>query len=215
MKEALSEDARRAKEPNRHAGGPSDARVRVESLLTRARRLFDIGQLTEARRTAQLAQDLGETARLDYSPDEERPIDLVHRIDDQMQSTADVPSKPTTELADNELNPSKAETSKPAAGDEPTGLSWWRGSGIGVFRRERKPVATEEASNAVPVAAESPRVSLGLDTDADSETDSREAVVQANRSVALSSFALPHDDASPVSGYDGDLRSADDSTPSS
>ena len=146
-----------------------------------------------------------------YSPDEERPIDLVHRIDDQMQTTAEVSSNPATDLADSgESNPSKAEASKTAQRDESTGFSWRRGSGIGVFRRERKPATSEEASPSLASVSESPRVSMGLDLVDDSATNSRQAVVQANRSVALSSFASSRGEASDVGPQDADARSTGD-----
>ena len=87
LKAALNDDTERAKSPARQVGGAHDVRVRVESMLARARRLFDLGQLREARHAAKTAHDLGDSARLDYSPDEERPIDLVQRIDSQLNGS--------------------------------------------------------------------------------------------------------------------------------
>ena len=197
LKAALSEDARRNTEPNRTAGSFGDARLRVDSLLGRARRLFDVGQFTEARQTAQIAQELGETARLDYSPDEERPIDFVHRIDDQLQ----VMRGPSDEIEHNNVADTErpnteampAVESKTAATESSGNRSRLLGRGINVFRRDRKSAAADVAI--IPAAADNvpPQVSLGLEfeDDAKANTDTRTAVVQANRSVALSTAASP------------------------
>lgn len=197
LKAALSEDARRSTEPNRTAGGFGDARLRVDSLLGRARRLFDVGQFIEARQTAQIAQELGETARLDYSPDEERPIDFVHRIDDQLQAMRELSDETEhknvadTERPNTEAMP--AVEPKTAATESPGNRSRLLERGINVFRRDRKSAATDVAI--IPAAADNvpPQVSLGLEFEDDikANTDSRTAVVQANRSVALSTAASP------------------------
>lgn len=199
LKAALSEDARRNTEPNRTAGSSGDARLRVDSLLGRARRLFDVGQFSEARQTAQFAQELGETARLDYSPDEERPIDLVHRIDDQLQSMPE-PSDETGTENSNVVDTERPKTEElPSAEPKTTAVessgnrSWLLGRGMNVFRRDRKPVATDAVI--APAAADNaqPQVTLSLEVDdnAKANTDSRTAVVQANRSVALSTVTSP------------------------
>src|SRR5262249_21123283 len=100
LKAALDDDAERAKEPSRQLSN-HDVRVRVESLLQRSRNLFDLGQLREARHTAKIAHELGDSAKLDYSPDEERPIDLVQRIEDQLKEAdalaAAKPAEPSPE----------------------------------------------------------------------------------------------------------------------
>lgn len=203
LKAALSDDARQSTEPNRTASLSGDARLRVDSLLGRARRLFDVGRLSEARQTAQIAQELGETARLDYSPEEERPIDLVHRIDDQLQAMQEPSDEAGTEkshVAD--ADRSKTDRSKTeehpspepkTAAVESSGNRSWLGRGMNVFRRDRKPAATDAA--VIPAAADNtpPQVSLSLELDDNtkSDTDSRAAVVQANRSVALSTVTSP------------------------
>ena len=230
LKAALSEDAQRNTEPNRTAGGSGDVRLRIDSLLGRARRLFDIGQFHEARQTAQIAQELGETARLDYSPDEERPIDLVHRIDDQLQAIQEPPDETGTEnsnVANAERSQTKADPSaepKTVTVESSGNRSWLLGRGLNVFRRDRKPSATEAII--IPAAAENapPQVSLSLELDDDTKanTDSRTAVVQANRSVALSTVTSPqrvsHEtirshttDRSDVEGPPGSNQSSDES----
>ncbi len=198
LKAALKDDARRSTEPNRTASLAGDARLRVDSLLSRARRLFDVGRLSEARHTAQVAQELGETARLDYSPEEERPIDLVHRIDDQLQSM----QEPSDEVGTEARDVADAERSKiaetPTAeaktiATESTGSRSWLGRGMSVFRRDRKTGAADTA--VIPAAADNAPLhvvlSLELDGDTATNADSRAAVVQANRSVALSKVTSP------------------------
>ena len=195
LKAALNDDARRSTEPNRTASFSGEARVRVDSLLGRARRLFDVGRLSEARQTAQIAQELGESARLDYSPDEERPIDLVHRIDGQLQALQQ-PSEETehSDVAETDrfkAAPSDAESKTTAL--ETSGSRSWLGRGMNVFRRDRKPSTTD--ATIIPVAADTAptqvSLSLELDDDTGSHSDSRAAVVQANRSVALSMVTSP------------------------
>lgn len=213
LKAALHDDARRADEPNRQSGGANDVRVRVESLLERARRSFAIGQLTEARRTAKLAQDLGETARLDYSPDEERPVDLVNRIDDQMQETADVSGEPAQEITQADTanssrdGDSSAATARLSQRDEGPARSWLRGYGAGVFRREKKGTAAESA--APEIASSTPPSAPAIDFKPETALvdESTSAVVQANRSVALPRVAS----ASPASAHLRETVNEDDS----
>ena len=199
LKAALSEDARRNTEPNRTAGSSGEARLRIDSLLGRARRLFDVGQFNEARQAAQIAQELGEAARLDYSPDEERPIDLVRRIDDQLQTMQEPSDKTGTEnsnVTDTERSKTEEHPSpepKTAATESSGNRSWLLGRGMNVFRRDRKPSAADAVI--IPAAADNapPHVSLSLELgdNAKADTDSRTAVVQANRSVALSTVTSP------------------------
>lgn len=196
LKAALNEDARRTASENPAVTVSSDARARVESLLDRARRLFDVGQLTDARQTAQMAQDLGETARLDFSPEEERPIDLVHQIDDQLQATqATVGDDAQQETARNDIaaiNPTKT-TPANAGAEDTNGRSWLRGRSINVFRRDAKPSANEPSpvtsKASVQIKAGPTRIAADLTPDIESGvqevTDSHVAVVQANRSMAL------------------------------
>ena len=200
LKAALSEDARRNTEPNRTAGSSGEARLRMDSLLGRARRLFDVGQFNEARQAAQIAQELGESARLDYSPDEERPIDLVRRIDDQLQPTQEPSDKTGTEnsnVTDTERSKTEEHPSpepKTAATESSGNRSWLLGRGMNVFRRDRRPSAADAVIIPAAVADNAPThvsLSLELDGNANANTDSRTAVVQANRSVALSTVTSP------------------------
>ncbi len=214
LKAALNEDASRTTTSNRAVTATGEVRARVESLLSRARRLFDIGQLADAKQTAQMAQELGESARLDFSPDEERPIDLVRQIDDQLQATADEEAQPeqsknpVAAVSGSRTTPKSPSTAAPsitapnvssAAVNSTTeasnGRSWLRSRAINVFRREPKPVVndsipatldtfTDNVATATQDAAGVHPNSIGGAKD-DSEASSDIAVVQANRSVAL------------------------------
>lgn len=189
LKAALDDDAERAREPDRQA--PShDARARVESLLSRARHLFDLGQLREARQAAKIAHELGDSARLDYSPDEERPIDLVQRIDDQLKETSQAAA--TNETAENpaaqpEKQPQQQQSKAPATTAGDSNARAKRDWGFSVFRRDRKnaPVeqtAVQAVTPQIQTSPASPGVQLGFEVDA---AEAEQAVVQANRSLRL------------------------------
>jgi hypothetical protein len=214
LKAALDDDAERAEGSPRQSGSAHDVRVRVDSMVEKARRLFDLGQLREARHAAKVAHDLGDSARLDYSPDEERPIDLVQRIDDRIKETMEladeIDASPSTTIADVTPRADRASMTSPppvansaatAANSKPVPLAkvtepesntkarkdWTQG--LNVFRRDRKsnPVA---ASLATPVSAVMPNaeiaIPLGLETDIEANETNDRAVVQANRSLTLS-----------------------------
>jgi hypothetical protein len=211
LRAALNEDASRRQESSGPMGSSHDIRVRVESLLERSRKLFDLGHLTEARHAAQVARDLGDTARIDYSPDEERPVDLVNRIDDQLSleetSEADhtgaadsktntEPSTSVSEKSTDSIPPANAPSdvrSTLPAGDERTtgrfrlGREW--GYGMGVFRRDRKaPPTPQRGPEHATGPTEAVRVQIGFESSVDGAEDSTAAVVQANRGVTLSSY---------------------------
>lgn len=204
LKAGLDDDAQRAKEPPHQFGGAHDVRVRVESLLERSKHLFATGRLREARHTAQIAHDLGESARLDFSPDEERPVDLVHRIDDQIEASSRADLVRPKELLNAEPG-ARTEGNVPrnsAAPDEPTRnpaghddsanrshsrRDW--SYGLNVFRRDRKsgsadPAAVAPATSS-PVAASPVDVQLGLEVESEAKVETHTAVVQANRSISL------------------------------
>ena len=208
LKAALNEDAHRTTTVNPAVTASSDVRARVDSLLNRARRLFDVGQLTDAKQTAQLAQELGETARLDFAPDEDRPIDLIHQIDDQLQTAEaddvqqesagnDIAANSSSRAAFKSSSTGAIPPAKTAAANEEAevanGRSWLRGRGINVFRRDAKLPAndlTPGISNAAVENTAAPtRIAADftpdIESDVPAETDSHVAVVQANRSMAL------------------------------
>jgi hypothetical protein len=241
LKAALSDDAERAKSPPRQPGGAHDVRVRVEAMLARARRLFDLGQLREARQAAKVAHDLGDSARLDYSPDEERPIDLVQRIESQLQESKGQPES-TAEQSTVAQSRTTSSGESPDRRSEPTVHSAQTGSaprddfrtakepetdpasrhrrdwGLNVFRRDRKTPATEPVAaipstppRSAPESAGSPVVQMSLELGGESPEDAGHAVVQANRSLTLT----PGGDASAAeaSAEDSGRRSFDSSFP--
>lgn len=65
---------------------PQPLRLRVDSLLRRARDLLNVGRLSEARRNAQLAVDLSDAVALEFLPSEERPVDLLREIDERLMT---------------------------------------------------------------------------------------------------------------------------------
>ncbi len=199
LKAALDDDAERANSPPRAVAGGHDVRVRVESMLARARQLFDLGQTREARHTAKIAHDLGDSARLDYSPDEERPIDLVQRIDDHLRVTAEQAAEQqggapdslaNQPVAEPEFGDSVTPNRREDKGADPESAKQRRdwGYGLTVFRRDRKPGTTDRTNvapgpaTALPAVTPIPAVVL-VAPELDTETDG--AVVQANRSLSL------------------------------
>ena len=205
LRAALHEDSERAKSTSRLTTGAHEVRVRVDSMLERSRRLFDLGQLREARHTAKAAHDLGDSARLDYLPDEERPIDLVQRIDEQLReveqgkdaaSTVDGPSQrqePVTSASGplkgtgSNRDPRTAKSVDADADAASRPKKDWS-YGLNVFRRDRKANVTEASPNP-PLQVQAPQlpVQMGIETEADSDTleKSDGAVVQANRSLTM------------------------------
>ncbi len=181
-----------------------DDRIRVDSLLSRAKQLFEIGQLDQAHQVAQSAQELGETTQMDYSPDEERPIDLVRRIEGQLEATraGDEPN-PAGELTESPAVPAeseainadanlvmKADQPSPAAGKEAAGAARRRRDWSNLFRREKKPtgsesdVATLNRKTLKPISTSGTRQREEPVT-RPAESSERDAIVTANRSVSL------------------------------
>lgn len=190
LKAALDDDAERAREPSRQLA-TNDVRARVESLLQRSRNLFDLGQLREARHTAKIAHDLGDSAKLDYSPDEERPIDLVQRIDEQLKETEQTDAE--TIVSSEEQKPVPTANTELPSKSQPvpetdTNSKAKRDWGLSVFRRDRKNASSEQTKpTAAPPTtpgspAETSLVRLGLEVE---NAESDQAVVQANRSLTL------------------------------
>lgn len=212
LRAALDNDAVQVEGAPRNAGNTHDVRVRVDSLVEKARSLFDLGQLREARHAAKIAHDLGDAARLDYSPEEERPIDLVQRIDDRIKETTEVadsleigtdqqtvdgsPSQkrqqemaltsPTTTTLGKQL-----PAAKPADADTNVRRKDWT-QGLSVFRRERKPTPTavpdtisQPTVATVPPTTDTAAIPLGVEFNVEPIEANESAIVQANRSLSL------------------------------
>lgn len=209
LEAALDRDAEQAAGVRRLAGSTHDVRLRVDALLEKSRRLFDLGQLREARQAAKVAHDLGDSARLDYAPDEERPIDLVLRIEDRIKEASEQGESPipveslandslstesaTANAAASVSNPATAAKTPPPAksGDNESPSKPRKGwtQSLGVFGGGRKPTTPTPAATqptSIPAAApEVPAVQLALDTDTVAPEVNDGAVVQANRSLTL------------------------------
>ena len=190
LQAAINDDAERADTRSRIANGGHDVRLRVESMLEKSRRLFDLGQLREARHTAKIAQEIGDSARLDFSPEEERPVDLVQRIDDHIRGEETADSTPTGSAEEPvvtaDKNPAgvKPPTAKEQDSSNRPRRDW---SGLAVFRRERKATTAEQSVNPAGLgsAKKTPIVQLSLDGDRTATDEADGAVVQANRSVSV------------------------------
>lgn len=212
LRAALDNDAVQVEGSPRNAGNTHDVRVRVDSLVEKARSLFDLGQLREARHTAKIAHDLGDAARLDYSPEEERPIDLVQRIDDRIKETTEIADNletgsdqqmvdgPSSEKRQQEiaLTPPSTTTlgkqlpaARPADTDANNRRKDWT-QGLSVFRRDRKPTPTavpgaisHPTVAATPSATDTTTIPIGVEFSAEPIEANESAVVQANRSLSL------------------------------
>jgi len=194
---ALSDDALQAQSLPQRSVTMLEERFRVDSLLSRANRLIEIGQLQQAREVALLAQETGDAAQLDYSPDEVRPIDLIRRIDGQLEGLADQPvleeqTKPEQPVAADLVPAANGnDVSSNSPEKELKVLTRKNRNWSAFFRREKKsPAPTAQADGRAREV-----ITLGPAANAhdDSQSVSRssefsaphDAVVMANRSVSL------------------------------
>jgi hypothetical protein len=173
-------------------------RFRVDSLLFQAKQLINNGQLEQARLKAQLAQDLSERFQIDYAPDEDRPIDVVRRIQGQLEATRlEDKSNSGNGMADSpvESSPSdksdlatKSQTTTPAK--DPTSLARIRRDWSTLFRQKKKP-GTQDITPASPSleAEMQPPLTNPLRSDRQvrrtTKSNEPDAIVMANRSVSL------------------------------
>ncbi len=226
---ALSDDALQAQSLPQRSVTMLEERFRVDTLLSRANRLIEIGQLQQARESAMLAQEVGDAAQLDYSPDEDRPIDLIRRIDGQLeeirladQTGSEGNLEPEQVVTAPEV-PAPPDITTPSNSPEkelnvltPKNRNW-----SAFFRREKKSSATMTDSGTRPVET----VTLGppavvrdgfRSASRSNRTASHDAVVMANRSVSLEA-AEPVSETSITVSADSDdqNRSVDDNSPSS
>jgi hypothetical protein len=200
---ALTDDVRHAMTLPRRSVTALEERFRVDSLISRAKELFAIGQLDRAHEAAVAAQELGDAAQLDYAPDEDRPLDLVRRIEGQMDATrltqepgtADESSAATRTEEPEEASQLSTQLATPPAkeakGTPKTPRNWST-----FFRREKKPAASASEDPLTPdpvtqVSSEAIRNTFRADR-IDSAPPARthqipanDAIVMANRSVSL------------------------------
>ena len=205
---ALTDDVRHAMTLPRRSVTALEERFRVDSLISRAKELFAIGQLDRAHEAAIAAQKLGDAAQLDYAPDEDRPLDLVRRIEGQMDATrltqepgtADESSAATRTEEPEKTSQLSTQLATPPAkeakGTPKTPRNWST-----FFRREKKPAAPASEDLVTPgpltqdpvtqVSSEAIRNTFRADR-IDSTPPARthqipahDAIVMANRSVSL------------------------------
>jgi len=121
LKAALTADAELLESEQVAASQRHPLQLRAEALAGWAQQLFQLGQLNEARRAAQQAVDLSETANLDYLPNEDRPRDLLHRIETALNLRQDAPS-PIATLEEQAVLPKvfKPEAAAPPAEPDAT-----------------------------------------------------------------------------------------------
>lgn len=184
--------------PQRSVTDLSD-RVRVDTLLGQSKKFLEIGRLEQARLSAVLAQELSESVQLDYSPEEERPIDLVRRIESQIEAVkidGEAPaataiaglSDPESPAADG------SETKSSIAEKDASRFARLRKDLTSLFRREKKPdstnpvtsspSATPSANSTESRADNEARVTV-QQTSQTHSTRTRDSIVTANRSMAL------------------------------
>ena len=195
---ALSDDAQQAQSLPQRSVTMLEERSRVDSLLSRANRLIEIGQLQQAKVAALLAQKVGDAAQLDYSPDEDRPIDLIRRIDGQLEANRIADQSGSDEQ--NQTDQNMTETDFPASSDvvpasnspekELKVLTRKNRNWSAFFRREKKSSATsaEPGNHAPETATLGSPASVRDDFRSVSRstgTAPHDAVVMANRSVSL------------------------------
>ncbi len=92
LKAALTADVERSVDERERAVAGHPLRIRAESMLRRAEEFLRVGQLSEARRAAQQAVELTESGRFEFLPTEERPLDLLRRIEAAISRQETVPT---------------------------------------------------------------------------------------------------------------------------
>jgi len=154
---ALTDDVRHAMTLPRRSVTALEERFRVDSLISRAKELFATGQFDRAHEAAIAAQELGDAAQLDYAPDEDRPLDLVRRIEGQMDATrltqepgtADESSAATRTEEPEETSQLSTQLATPPAkeakGTPKTPRNWPT-----FFRREKKSAAPASEDPVTP-----------------------------------------------------------------
>ncbi|MBI1346020.1 hypothetical protein GC163_07000 [bacterium] len=91
LKAALTADAEKQESQQLAEQQRHPLQLRAEALVSWAQHLLQLGRLNEAKRAAEQAQELSETAHLDYLPHEDRPRDLLRRIEAAMHQRQEAP----------------------------------------------------------------------------------------------------------------------------
>ncbi len=88
LRATLSDDTRRRVVQVADTGEDEQLRLRIESLMNRAKAHCEEGELLAARRAADLAHSLAESSGLEFDPDVERPIELLTFIRSRLDEEA-------------------------------------------------------------------------------------------------------------------------------
>jgi hypothetical protein len=177
-----------------------EERVRVDSLISRAKELLEIGQLDRARDAALAAVEIGDAAQIEYSPDEDRPVDLVRRIEGQMEATRLTQEASFGKESAAAVSPPQEPDSTPLATTVPNppekdlkGPSRMQRSWSTLFRREKKPSVPFPADPVTQTSSQgTPRLPDNSPGGAPTIVrpilpGTHDAVVMANRSISLGS----------------------------
>jgi hypothetical protein len=143
LRAALSDDSRREEPPADRAGAHEQLRLRIESLMARAKDHLEESQLVAAKRAAELAQDLVEASNLEFLPDEERPVDLLTMINGRIEA-----ENAQREIAENDAGADADLRESPAAEDQQAKTA------------ARRRVVRHPFDRAVPFDPYAPRVAL-------------------------------------------------------
>ncbi len=182
--------------------GNLEDRIRIDSLMSRARQYLEAGQFDPALRSALSAMEISESGQIDDSPEEDRPVDLVRKIEELLEASrlADRSDseKETIDVTQSSIETESStrmaiEQAKPAARTEKetTGLTRIRRDWSTLFRGNRKPSSAETESGTSSSKGAASRDS-NSNTGATSRSENLErqlrepdAIVMANRSIAL------------------------------
>lgn len=183
LKAALNADVERSVDEREQEATGHPLRVRAESLVRKAEEFLRLGQLAEARRAAQQAVDLTELGRFEFLPTEERPLELLRRIDSAIgrrdAGPAPLESVVGSRIPYNE-SPSSSAAERPAiaGADEaipPMAIGW------------HAPTATEN----VMVAANRPVIPAPTETDSVGSEETRDVVLLLPEAEADDSTTSP------------------------
>ena len=184
-------------------------RIRIDSLMSRARQYLESGQFDRALQSAQSAMEVSESGQIDDSPEDDRPVDLLRKIEELLEASrfADRSDsgKKISDVTQSsmETDSSMREDSEPAnpsgrTEKETTGLTRMRRDWSTLFRGNRKPASAEAEAGTSTSKGAASRDSVAA-TGATLRSENRErqlsepdAIVMANRSTSigeLESFA--------------------------
>lgn len=199
LKAALNADVERSVDEREQEATGHPLRVRAESLVRKAEEFLRLGQLAEARRAAQQAVDLTELGRFEFLPTEERPLELLRRIDTAI-GRRDAGPAPLESVVGSRIplneSPSSSAAERPvsAGADEaipPMAIGWHAPTAtenvMVAANRPVIPTPTETDS----VRSEEPRDVVLLHPEAEAEADDSTTSPGLLASLGQTSAALP------------------------